>query len=236
MEGMKRLFFPVQKGETIGNIASCIITTNCVDRQNEVMDPDGADLTNYMTNPVVLYGHAYQGMESIPIGRAISMEIYHDGDKKGIKASWEWQDYDVSPLISAVRKSWERGFLNTASIGFMPNEYKETTVSKWEMLEYSVVPIPANPEALRINGFTDEEVKALTPEVTAETLIADLEAMVSTVSTKEGRVLSTKNRDLVQTCVSSLQALLDASDVSAAGAAQPEQEDWLTRLHKALIT
>jgi hypothetical protein len=85
---------------------------------------------------------------------------------------------------------------------------------------------------LRLNGFTDPEIKALGVDVTPETLIADLEAMVST---KEGRVLSTKNRDLVQTCVDSLQALLDASDTSAAGAAQPEPDDWLTALHKALM-
>jgi hypothetical protein len=113
----------------------------------------------------------------------------------------------------------------------MPGEYDGSTITKSELLEFSIVPVPANPQALRLNGFTDEEVKALTPEVTAETLIADLESMVST---KEGRVLSTKNRDLVKSCVDSLQALLDASDTSAAGAAQPEPDDWLTALHKSI--
>jgi hypothetical protein len=84
-----------------------------------------------------------------------------------------------------------------------------------------------------LNGFTDAEVKALGVEVTPETLIADLESMVTT---KEGRVLSQKNRDLVKSCIDSLQALYEASDTSAAGAAQPEPDDWLTALHKALIT
>ena len=232
MEGMKRLFYPVTKGETIGNIASAIITTNDPDRQNEIMDPDGASIANYMTNPVVLYGHAHDGIESIPIGRAISMEIYHEGDKKGIKAQWEWQQDDVTPLISAVKKSWERGFLNTVSVGFLANEYQDNTIAKWELLEYSVVPIPANPAALRLNGFTDDEVKALTPEITAESLIADLESMVAT---KEGRVLSAKNYELVSQCVSSLQALMDASDgKSVSGDTQPEPDDWLARLYKSI--
>lgn len=228
---MKRLFFPVQKGETVGDISSAVITTNVEDRQGEIVEPDGIDLSNYLANPIVLYGHCYSGIESIPVGRATSLEIVHEGDKKSLRAQWQWQADDVTPLISAVRKSWERGFLGTVSIGFMPGEYDGNTIKTSELLEFSIVPVPANPQALRLNGFTDEEVKALTPEVTAESLIADLESMVST---KEGRVLSTKNRDLVKSCVDSLQALLDASDTSPAGAGQPEPEDWLTALHKSI--
>ena len=230
---MKRFYFPVVKGETIGNIASCIITTNALDRQNEIVEPDGASLANYMANPVVLYGHAYQGMESIPVGRAISLEIYHEGDTKGIKAQWEWQQDDVTPLISAVHKSWDRGFINTASIGFLASEYQDNHIVKWEMLEYSLVPVPANPTAMRLNGFTDPEIKALGVDVTPETLIADLESMVST---KEGRVLSTKNRTLISDCVSSLNALLEASDTSVSGDTQPKAETWLDALYKALLS
>src|SRR5664280_37040 len=102
---MKRFYFPVVKGETIGNIAAATITTNDTDRQNERMEPDGMSIVNYMANPAVLYGHAYQGAESIPVGRAISLEIIHEGDHKAIKAQWEWQQDDVTPLISAVHKS-----------------------------------------------------------------------------------------------------------------------------------
>lgn len=229
---MKRVFYSVQKGETIGNIASAVITTNTLDRQGEIVEPDGISLTNYMSNPVVLYGHSYQGMESIPIGRATSLEIVHEGDHKAIKALWEWQADDVTPLISAVHKSWERGFINTVSIGFLAQEYADNTIAKSELLEFSLVPVPANPMALRLNGFTDPEIKALTPDVTAETLIADLEAMVVT---KEGRVLSTKNYELVSNCVSSLQALMDASNGKMlSGDSEPEPEDWLARLHKSI--
>jgi hypothetical protein len=163
------------------------------------------------------------------------LEIIHEGEHKKLGASWEWQQDDVTPLITAVAKSWERKFLNTVSIGFIPLERSEDgrTITKAELLEFSIVPIPANPQALRLSGFTDPEIKALGVDVTPETLIADLESMITT---KDGRVLSTKTRGIVQTAVDSLQALLDASDTSAAGAAQPEPDDWLTALHKALIT
>jgi hypothetical protein len=232
MEGMKRLFFPVSKGETVGDISSAVITTNALDRQGEIVEPDGIDLANYLANPIVLYGHCYGGIESIPVGRAVSMEIVHEGDKKSIKAQWIWQADDVTPLISAVRKSWERGFLNTVSIGFMPGEYDGNTIKTSQLLEFSVVPVPANPQALRLNGFTDAEVKALTPEVTPADLIADLEALVDV---KEGRVLSTKSYALVSQCVDSLTALLAASDKSSSGDEQSDEgKAWLEALHKSV--
>ena len=230
---MKRFYFPVVKGETIGNIASATITTNDLDRQNEVIEPDGMSLANYMANPVVLYGHTYQGVESIPVGRATSLEIVHNGDKKAIKAQWEWQQDDVTPFITAVKKSWERGFINTVSVGFMANEYQDNVIAKSELLEFSIVPVPANPMALRLNGFTDPEIKALGVDVTPETLIADLESMVVT---KEGRVLSAKNYELVSNAIDALTVLRDAADKSPSGDGQPKAETWLESLYKALLS
>lgn len=229
---MKRFYFPVIKGETIGNIASATITTNDVDRQNESIEPDGMSLANYMSNPVVLYGHTYSGIESIPVGRATSLEIVHEGDKKAIRAQWEWQQDDVTPFITAVKKSWERGFINTVSVGFMANEYQDNVIAKSELLEFSIVPVPANPMALRLNGFTDAEVKALGVDVTPETLIADLETMVTT---KEGRVLSAKNYELTTNAIDALTALRDAASTSVSGDTQPKAETWLESLYKALL-
>jgi phage head maturation protease len=220
------MFFPITRGETVGDVASATITTNDVDRQNETIDPDGMDLSNFLANGVILYGHSYQGLDSIPVGKATSLEIVHNGDKKAIRMGWVFQGDDVSPLVSAVVKSWTRGFLNTVSVGFLAKEYDGNTITKSELLEVSIVPVPANPQALRLNGFTDDEVKALTPDVTPETLIADLEALVDV---KEGRVLSQKNYELVSNCIDSLTALRDAATV------EPKTESWLEALHKELV-
>jgi len=167
------------------------------------------------------------------------LEIVDEGDKKSLEAGWQWQAGVVTPLISAVRKSWERGFLGTVSIGFMPGEYDGNTIKTSELLEFSIVPVPANPQALRLNGFTDEEVKALVPDdalakfaVTPEDLIVDLEAMVST---KEGRVLSQKNYELVSQCIDSLTVLRDAADKTTSGDVEPRAESWLEALHKQLM-
>jgi len=82
-------------------------------------------------------------------------------------------------------------------------------------------------------------------DVTPVDLIADLEAMVTAegwkswekrqLVTKEGRVLSAKNYELVSNCVSSLHALMDASNGKMlSGDSEPEPEDWLARLHKSI--
>ena len=242
---MKRMFFPLVRGETVGDIYYATITTNDLDRQGEIVDPDGIDFTNFMVNGVVLYGHEYGGIGSIPVGKIASLALIHENDRKKLDAGWRFQGEDVTPLITAVKKSWERGFLNTVSIGFIPLERSEDgkTITKAELLEFSIVPIPANPQALRLNGFTDAEVKALEMEPTPEELIADLETQIDPsdeISEKEGRVLSTKNYGLVKNCVDSLQALMDASDgKSASGDATPEPvsdetEKALTYLYMTL--
>src|SRR5659263_97779 len=228
---MKRVIYPITRGETIGDVYYATITDNSLDRQNEIVDPDGIDIKNFLLNGPVLYGHTHQGIDSIPVGKVTSLSLIHENDRKKLDAGWVFQADDVTPLISAVRKSWERGFLNAVSIGFLPLEYDGNKITKSELLEFSIVPIPANPMALRLNGFTDPEIKALGVEVTPETLIADLESMVST---KEGRVLSTTNRTLISDCVSSLNALLAATDTTASGDAEPKAESWLDALRKAL--
>jgi hypothetical protein len=87
--------------------------------------------------------------------------------------------------------------------------------------------------ALRLNGFTDAEVKALGVEVTPETLIADLESMVTT---KEGRVLSAKNYELITNAIDALTALRNAADKIPSGDGESKAETWLEGLYKALLS
>ena len=229
---MKRVMYPITRGETVGDIYYATITDNSVDRQNEIVDPDGVDIKNFLLNGPVLYGHAYQGIESIPVGKMVSLSLVHENERKKWDAGFVFQGDDVTPLISAVHKSWERGFLNAVSIGFLAKEYDGNTITKSELLEFSIVPVPANPMALRLNGFTDPEIKALGVDVTPETLIADLEAMVVT---KEGRVLSAKNYELITNAIDALTVLRNAADKIPSGDGESKAETWLESLHKELF-
>lgn len=184
-----------------------VITTSAKDRQGEIVVSTGMDVGNYMRNPVVLFAHDYA---SPPVARAISLTT----SPEGITARFVFPEKGVSARADEIHALWDAHFLNAVSIGFLPQEYAQDaadpTITKAELLEFSLVPVPANQEALR------------------------LALEQANVALKEGRVLSTKNRDLVKQCVDSLNALLDASDTSASRDAQPEPDDWLTALHKQL--
>lgn len=131
---------------------SITITTPGVDRDFDRVLPGGADLSRYMANPVVMWAHDYSGWtasEGIPIGRTLSLDV----SDAGINADFEFLPGD--PFVDRVRNAWDRGFLRTASIGFMPTEWEANEqdgwdFTGWELLEWSLVPIPANPEALRL--------------------------------------------------------------------------------------
>lgn len=126
-----------------------IITTASLDRQGDVVEPGGADVANFLRNPVVLADHDYS-IHSI-IGRASKLEI----SKEGITATTTFAKTDLGQQAFALVQS---GMARGWSIGFRPIEHesikdekgnlKGFRFKKWELLEYSLVAIPANPDAV----------------------------------------------------------------------------------------
>ena len=98
-----------------------VISTGSVDRDNDVVDPEGWNLDDFMRNPVVMWGHNYQ---EPPIARATHLEVMPG---VGISARFEFPPAGIHPLADTVRGLWDAGFVNAASIGFMPLE--------WEMID-----------------------------------------------------------------------------------------------------
>jgi len=126
--------------------ATFVISDESVDRQGEVIKQDGWDLENFKKNPVVLFGH---DSWKLPIGKAI--KIYAEGDKTYAVIEFAVEIYDKAKTIWEMVKA---GILNTVSVGFMNNEYldgddyENVQLTKNELLEISIVPIPANPNAI----------------------------------------------------------------------------------------
>jgi len=126
-----------------------VITTASLDRQGDVVEPGGADVANYMRNPVVLADHDYS-IHSI-IGRATKLEIGNDS----ISATTQFAKTDLGQQAMSLVKS---GMAKGWSIGFRPIEHESMKddkgvtrgfrYKKWELLEYSLVAIPANPDAV----------------------------------------------------------------------------------------
>jgi len=141
------------------------VSTRDVDRDNEVLDPGGVVLDAYKQNPVVLWAHDYS---QPPIAKAEWIRA----DEYGVKSRRVYAETERGEEVWQLIKG---GFLRTTSVGFLPikrvwkgdpewgaaverlntkwgvdleKSGAQVITTKWAMLEYSDVPVPANPYAL----------------------------------------------------------------------------------------
>lgn len=209
------------------------ITTAAVDRDHEIVDPQGGVIEEFMKNPVVLFGHNHYEM---PIGKAAWIR----SDAKGLIAKTMYANTAKANEVYEYRKA---GFPLAKSIGFIPiktEDFPEGSperaqgvrrkYTEWLLLEYSDVPVPSNPEALEIavsKGLIPADIPVeLTVEPVEKTEKPEKEVQETDAIEKSGRVLSAKNREIITAAVdamnmaeSALQDLLAATEQ-----AEPEEE------------
>jgi len=145
------------------------VSTVSIDRDNEILLPDGAILDDFKKNPVVLFGHDYRGL---PIGK----DMWIKADGKGLIAKQEYANHQLADDVFNLHKD---GFALASSVGFIPlswvnndegDQWKEMSkyvvdkyglkkkevnsasriYDKWLLLEHSDVPVPSNPDALSL--------------------------------------------------------------------------------------
>ena len=144
-------------------VIEAIITTSSVDRHNENIETKGIDTKNYMNNPIVLYGHDYEGL---PIGKTLKLTKQMGTQ---IKARFQLA-VEEYPFASTVYSMIKSGYLNAVSIGGVVKEWSDDyrTINKMDMIEFSVVPVPANPEALITSRSFEKMVGKSVDEVKQE--------------------------------------------------------------------
>ena len=120
--------------------ATFVISDETVDRQGEIVKQDGWDFENFKKNPVILFGH---DSYDLPIGKAV--DVYTEGTKTFAVIEFAVEIYDKAAVIWNMVKA---GILNTVSVGFINQEYDNNELTKNELLEISIVPVPANPNAI----------------------------------------------------------------------------------------
>ena len=149
-------------------------STSAEDRDGEVIEAKGWDLKNFKKNPVIMYAHDYR---SLPIGRA--PRVWISGDK--LKNTVEFPPEGTYEFADIVERLLSTGYLKAESVGFMPKKWEDgdgkeapyRTYKKQELLEISIVPVPAHQDALL------DAVKE------------------GVITTKELETLSTKDEDIV---------------------------------------
>ena len=133
-----------------------IASTNSKDRHGESILQSGWELDNYLKNSQVLYGH---DSWSFPIGKTVKLELTDDA----LIADIVFASKEANEKAEQVRLMVEEGILSAVSVGFIPKDIQDIngvrTITQAELLEISIVPIPANQDAVRIaksKGFSLE--------------------------------------------------------------------------------
>jgi HK97 family phage prohead protease len=161
---------------------SFVASSATPDRYGDIIDQKGWILENYKKNPVVLLNH---DSNQLPIGKG---NVYIRNDKLTIDVEFDSED----ERAAEVERKAKKGFMNAVSVGFRPLESKSRSelptdnkyygqrgmyYSKAELLEVSIVTIPANGEATMLeqkfyNAMKEEILKEV-KEVIQDNLIVN---------------------------------------------------------------
>jgi len=175
-----------------------------IDRDGDTLSLDGWDVKNYMNNPVVLYGHNYNGF---PVAKTNSINIDRRTGKmffdiyfptiKELSSNPETPS-DQALTVDAIYCMAKAGLLNAVSVGFKGIDYTPSSTgrdfTKQELLEISIVPIPANPNAvavLRSANVSDTVLKGLNMQIQEKS-----GARLSAASKEKIRLLREKCNDM----------------------------------------
>jgi hypothetical protein len=133
------------------------LTSKTVDRDGEVVLPSGVKLDNFRKNPVFLWAHSRKDPS---IGRVIPETIRVTEDDITATVEFDLDD----PFAKMIFGKYKKKHLNAGSISFIPKDFDKPifenqpgpTFTEAELLEFSGVPIPSNPQALA-KEFAEQE-------------------------------------------------------------------------------
>jgi hypothetical protein len=184
---------------------AAIISTDAVDRDGEVLIPQGMNAKDYQLNPVGFFNHAWaeyggEAKDKLPVGQCVAIAKAADSISFKFIFAERPATYpqDQEWLPDTLLSLYQQGVMRAFSVGFMPVETRAATdkdlmtfgadcrrvVSKWKLFEVSCVPLPCNQEAVALavskKLITRDGAKSLfgkSGEVTDEQ-IATAEAVV----------------------------------------------------------
>jgi len=135
-----------------------VASDESVDRYGDIIRVAGWDLSNFRTNPMLLFGHDSRSI----IGRVPEIGI----EGRQLLATAELRPEGDNELADDIWRGLQGGFIRAVSVGFLPTAepnvmrgepddsgYAPITGFEFvgqELLELSVVSVPANPQALAL--------------------------------------------------------------------------------------
>jgi hypothetical protein len=130
------------KAEGAENKFHAVLSDALEDRHSDIVEQEWV-LSNFKKNPVLLDSHDYSSIEKI-IGRWLNIGV------KDKKLQGDVEFALMNPRGVLAQQMAIGGFLNALSAGFIPLEFDQKTgnITKSELLEGSMVSVPANPRTL----------------------------------------------------------------------------------------
>jgi hypothetical protein len=141
-------------------VVRSVITTDRPDRSGDVVVPTGLrNAEEFLLNPVVLWAHNRSAVP--PIGTCAWLDVQPH------RIVAETHFARNVPFAEDVFRLYEQRVLKGWSIGFIPRTAFRLPhpsgdglrIDRWDLLEYSAVPIPDNPGALTLaiqKGFVKD--------------------------------------------------------------------------------
>lgn len=149
-----------------------VASDETVDRYGDVVEVKGWQLDNYSRNNVVLVDHSYK-VEDI-VGRG-----YPFVEGNALKMRVELDPPNLNRKAAIVSNLLETGSLRAVSVGFRPLDYElmldehgkptgGVRFTRSELMEVSLVAVPANPSALVENAVTPAAASAASTDTNPE--------------------------------------------------------------------
>lgn len=216
---------PIEKARAGEHVIPWVLSDASSDRMGDVINPDGWRLDHFRSNPVILWGHGGGGVldGDEPIGKAERVRVEKGKLIADIKFAVEESDRAARKFRLA-----NSGYIKAGSVGFKPvkvervedeDERRKLGLGKFgvlykeqELLEFSLVAVPANPHALQ------QSVKA------GEIEMGDADWLAAQTATLTERDLERAARR------KTMLTMADAPAPVPETAPQPTADDGLKRL------
>jgi HK97 family phage prohead protease len=203
-----------------------IVSNSALDRHGEIIEMNGIDTKQVMRNPVVMWGHQYS---ELPIGRILKL-----WKKDGNLMARIELDYDIYDFADTVYKMILKGTINAVSIGGIVRdwEYDEKQdlfrITKLEMVELSVVPVGAHPDALvtaKSLGMQPQDIKKQYEDFMRKSLVDKFKSIPQNELNNHIKAL--------KTLIAALET--SAEEATTDSAESPKQTDKSKTVKKLII-
>lgn len=126
-----------------------VLSDATVDRYGDIIDPAGWQLANFKHHPIALFNHTSDYI----VGTWENVRV----ESGKLLATLKLAEEGTSELVNYIRSLFRQGILKAVSVGFRPLAEEPlgdgsygVRYTKSELVECSLVAVPANPNALQV--------------------------------------------------------------------------------------